>query len=66
VAPSHAEYRLKLSLEGYSGEPFADRSGGLIMFKAESMKEAEHKIGNDPFVKESLIEQSWLKEWTVK
>jgi hypothetical protein len=39
-APLHAEYWNSLSLTGYLGGPFADRSGGLIIFQCDSEKES--------------------------
>jgi uncharacterized protein YciI len=47
------------------GGPFADRTGGLISFEASSLPEATALIEQDPFVREDLIEQRWLKEWKV-
>ena len=40
VVPSHAAYWENLKPEGYSGGPFADRSGGLIIFEMASLEDA--------------------------
>jgi uncharacterized protein YciI len=48
------------------GGPFADRSGGLITFEAESTEEATRIIMNDPFVSEDLLEDKWVREWMVE
>ena len=66
VVPLHVEYWKKSNLSGYMGGPFADKSGGLIIFKAESMAEATNIIMADPFVSEDLLEGKWIKEWLVE
>jgi uncharacterized protein YciI len=63
VAPQHAAYWHGLRLPGYEGGPFADRSGGLITFEAESIEEAARIIASDPFVREALLETSAVKQW---
>jgi uncharacterized protein YciI len=66
VASRHAEYWHSLKLEDYTGGPFTDRSGGLITFRAEELHDAEDFVANDPFVREGLIERSWLQQWDPK
>lgn len=66
VVPLHIDYWHKLELNKYLGGPFADRSGGMITFEAESIEEATKIIMDDPFVVQNLIEQKWIKEWIVK
>jgi uncharacterized protein YciI len=66
VVPLHVEYWKKGNLSGNIGGPFADKSGGLITFKAESMAEATNIIMADPFVSEDLLEEKWIKEWLVE
>jgi len=63
VAPEHAGYWRDLGLPGYVGGPFTDRSGGLITFDADSLKQAEGIIAADPFVLEELLESSVVKQW---
>jgi uncharacterized protein YciI len=63
TAPEHAAYWRELQLRGYLGGPFADRSGGLITFEAESGAAAEALVANDPFLREDLLERHWVKEW---
>jgi len=48
VAPEHAAYWRNLGLPGYAGGPFADRSGGLITFDADSLEQAAGIIAADP------------------
>jgi uncharacterized protein YciI len=63
VVPAHIRYWKTADLKSYSGGPFADRSGGLISFAAQSLEEATEIILQDPFLQENLIEQKWIKEW---
>jgi uncharacterized protein YciI len=65
TAPEHAAYWRELQLGGYLGGPFADRSGGLITFEAESGAAAEALVANDPFLREDLLERHWVKEWLL-
>jgi uncharacterized protein YciI len=62
---AHAAYWRELGLCDYLGRPFADRSGGLITFHAESDAQAEQLVADDPFVSEGVLEQHWLKQWVL-
>ena len=66
VAPEHAAYWRGLGLLGYLGGPFADSSGGLIIFEAESVETAESIIAADPFVREELLESSVVRQWMAE
>jgi uncharacterized protein YciI len=63
IAPQHAAYWRELGMPEYLGGPFADRSGGLITFQAESLEQAEGIIVADPFVREEVLESSVVKQW---
>jgi uncharacterized protein YciI len=63
IAPHHAAYWQQLALRDYCGGPFADRSGGLITFDAESPGRAEELVSGDPFRRERLLERHSIKEW---
>ena len=63
IAPHHAAYWQQLALRDYRGGPFADRSGGLITFDAESPERAEELVSRDPFLRERLLERHSIKEW---
>jgi uncharacterized protein YciI len=65
AGPEHAAYWRALGLRDYLGEPFADRSGGLINFEAGSAAEAEQLVADDPFVRGDLLEGRWVKEWMI-
>ena len=56
----------RLELRGYLGGPFADRSGGLISFETNTHDDAARLVADDPFVREGLVERSWVKEWKVE
>jgi uncharacterized protein YciI len=66
VAREHAAYWRGLALREYLGGPFADRSGGLISFETDSHDDAAQLVADDPFVREGLVERSWVKEWHVE
>lgn len=64
VAPEHVGYWKNSGLQGViKGGPFADKSGGLIIFEAGSLESATEIIREDPFVIEELLEQEWVMEW---
>jgi hypothetical protein len=63
AAPDHAAYWQDLQLDGYQGGPFADRSGGLIVFAADSVDHAGRLVGDDPFIRHGLLADRWLKQW---
>lgn len=63
AVPLHVEYWKSLNLAGYSGGPFADRSGGLIVFDTASVEEATRIVDGDPFVDRDLLQSRWVKEW---
>ncbi len=46
----------------YSGDPFGDRCGGLILFEAENIETSTELVMNDPFVIREAIETKWVKE----
>jgi YCII-related domain len=66
TARTHATYWRERALRDYLGGPFADRSGGLITFAAESAREAEQLVADDPFLRGGLIARHWVKEWLTE
>jgi uncharacterized protein YciI len=66
VAPRHAEHWHGLGLRDYLGGPFGDRRGGLITFAAEDDADAQRAVADDPFVKEDVLREHWLKEWMTE
>ena len=57
------QYWKTAKLKGYMGGPFGDRKGGLISFVASDLEAAMEIILQDPFIREDLIEEKWVKEW---
>ena len=66
VAPQHSTYWGRQALAGYLGGPFADRSGGLITFEADTPALAEKLASGDPFLRQGCISSWWLKEWLAE
>ncbi len=60
---SHIKYWKDSKPVNYSGGPFSDRSGGLILFEAENIEAATELAMNDPFIVREAIETNWIKEW---
>ncbi|HOO70876.1 MAG TPA: YciI family protein [Spirochaetota bacterium] len=63
--PAHIAYWEKLAPESFSDGPFRDRSGGLVLFPADDLDTAESLCKNDPYVKEGLIEEYFVREWLI-
>lgn len=63
IIPAHIKYWKDSKPINYSGGPFADRSGGLILLEAENIETATELAMNDPFVVREAIETKWIKEW---
>ncbi len=66
VVPEHVAYWKNLNPDAFTGGPFDDRSGGLITFQAQSLDEAANHAGNDPFVLNDLLTDTWIKAWIVE
>lgn len=66
VVPAHVQCWKAANLKGYMGGPFADRTGRLISFVADSLPEATKIVEQDPFVLQDLIAEKWIKEWIVE
>jgi uncharacterized protein YciI len=63
TVPDHIKYWRDSKPINYSGGPFSDRSGGLIIFEAENVEAAAKLAMNDPFVVQDIVESKWVKEW---
>ncbi|HEU4514545.1 MAG TPA: hypothetical protein VFR87_15670 [Nocardioidaceae bacterium] len=66
AASRHAAYWQDLALPGYLGGPFADRSGGLITFEADTLGQADGLVHGDPFLHDRLVADWWLKQWLAE
>ncbi len=60
---AHVEYWRNKNLPNYFGGPFADRTGGLIIFDSASIENAKKITEKDPFVERDIIDKKWVKEW---
>ncbi len=62
---THADYLLGLDNRGklLMGGPFADGSGGLVVFAAEDMEEVEKMLSSDPAIASGTLVAS-VKEWS--
>jgi len=66
VMPRHMEYLERLDEQGkiFGRGPFADGSGGMVVYIADSMEEAEKLAKKDPHVLER-VRRLELKEWKI-
>ncbi|MGH2548729.1 MAG: YciI family protein [Thermomicrobiales bacterium] len=65
VRPSHRDYLRGLAADGkllHAG-PWADDSGSLIVYEAESLEEAQAILAADPFTTEGIVVDSVIREW---
>jgi uncharacterized protein YciI len=66
VLPRHIEYLERLDQQGkiFGRGPFSDGSGGMVVYIADTLEEAQFMAKNDPHVVEQV---RWLelKEWRV-
>lgn len=65
--PAHREYLTGLYQQGkvvISG-PFADDSGGLLVYEAETPAEVEKMVAEDPFAKHGVFVSWEIRPWKV-
>lgn len=62
VRPQHLDYLEKLGEKVFARGPFADGSGGLVVYRADSFDEARELAENDPAVVHG-VRRLELKEW---
>lgn len=64
--PDHLSYLEGLEAEGkvFARGPMNDGSGGLVIYIANSLEEAEKLVNDDPYVKMGAREYE-LKEWNM-
>ncbi len=65
--PAHREYLREQVAQGklLMAGPFADESGGLIIFEAEDDAEVGEIIANDPFTTEGVFATTEIRPWTL-
>lgn len=59
----HIKYWKNHKFAYFRNGPFADKSGGLIIFSTHDMEEAKEVVIQDPLLQGNAIKQYWLKEW---
>jgi len=59
----HVKYWKSKNFSYFKNGPFADKSGGLIIFSAPDHSQAQETVGDDPLLQGKAIKQYWLKEW---
>ncbi|MCG7409943.1 YciI family protein [Paenibacillus sp. ACRRX] len=64
--PHHLEYLATLSEQGkvHLKGPFKDGSGGMVIYIADSLEEAQQLAENDPYVVEG-VRSLHLREWGI-
>ncbi len=66
VAPEHAAYWQDVGVKSLMGGPYADRTGGMVIFEAASLQKASILTDGDPFVQHGLLSGRWVKEWVLE
>jgi uncharacterized protein YciI len=64
--PAHKEYVAALVRKGHQAQSgyWAERGGGMLLFEANSLAEAEAIVQNDPLIKHGCVEYE-LHEWRI-
>lgn len=64
--PQHKAYVQKLIDEGHEAKSgyWGELGGGMLLFKANSLAEAEIIVKNDPLIKNNCVEYQ-LHEWRI-
>ena len=68
VRPSHRKYQYGLLDSGklVAGGSFSpDGDGGLFLYEAATLKDAQSLVQDDPYIREGLIESFKLREYEV-
>ncbi|ALP35389.1 YciI family protein [Paenibacillus sp. SEL1] len=64
--PKHLEFLNKMKEQGkiYAMGPFVDGAGGLVIYVADSLEEAQAMVEKDPYVSEKALRLE-LHEWKM-
>lgn len=67
IRPLHRDYAQKLRNEGklVVAGPFRDGTGALIVYEADSLRDAEALAANDPFFKEGVWTSYEIHPWEI-
>lgn len=61
----HITYWKSRKFDYFKNGPFADKSGGLIIFSSGNYDQAQETVADDPLLQGNAIKQYWVKEWVV-
>ena len=64
--PAHVAYVKQLIAQGHQAKSgyWAERGGGMLLFQAESMEEAQHLMEQDPLIQNNCVTYE-LHEWCI-
>jgi len=64
--PAHIDYVKKLVAEGHKARSgyWGDFGGGMLLFEADSLEEAQRIVENDPLIKNDCVTYE-LHEWCI-
>ncbi len=64
--PAHIDYVKKLVAEGHKARSgyWGDFGGGMLLFEADSLEEAQKIVENDPLIKNDCVTYE-LHEWCI-
>ncbi|AFZ43241.1 YCII-related protein [Halothece sp. PCC 7418] len=64
--PAHIDYVKQLVTQGYKARSgyWGDFGGGMLLFEADSLEEAQKIVENDPLVKNDCVTYE-LHEWCI-
>ncbi|MGB3518160.1 MAG: YciI family protein [Elainellaceae cyanobacterium] len=64
--PAHIDYVQSLIARGHDARSgyWAERGGGMLLFQASSLEEAEAIVANDPLVQNHCVDYE-LHEWRI-
>lgn len=62
--PQHLDYLAKMEEEGhiFAKGPFLDGSGGLVIYRGESLEKVESLVENDPYIVHKARSYD-IREW---
>ncbi|NBD18314.1 MAG: hypothetical protein GVY04_19920 [Cyanobacteria bacterium] len=64
--PAHIDYVKKLVAEGHKARSgyWGDFGGGMLLFEADSLEEAQRIVENDPLIKNDCVTYE-LHQWCI-
>ncbi|HWK79231.1 MAG TPA: YciI family protein [Thermomicrobiales bacterium] len=67
VRPRHREYLKSMLAQGklHESGPFADDSGGIVIYEAADVAEVEDILANDPYAPAGIIASRTIREWNL-